>query len=117
MAKEVKEKQTLDEWAKPHEVDDLTMAFPVNVCGTLLPPMALLPEEFQRERSPWCSFAQRIFFGGGAFPNAKLGIDRRNAVRHLRAVLGSFEPSHEHKIAGAGYLFSQWCEGEPPKAA
>jgi hypothetical protein len=36
------------------------------------------------------------------------GIDPAKAMRHLRAILGSFEPKHEHKEAGVAYLMSQW---------
>ena len=99
-------------WDKPHDVD---AAFPANVVGTLLPPMAEIPEEFREHRSEWCAIAMRLFFNGGKLPQVKAGVDAGKAKRHLVAVLGSFEPKHEHKEAGAGWLMSLWYE--LPKSA
>jgi len=36
------------------------------------------------------------------------GIDQNKALRHIKAILGSFEPKHEHKEAAAAYLLSLW---------
>lgn len=57
----------------------------------------------------------KLFFLGGKLPKTKDGIDPAKAKRHLMAVLGSFEPKHEHKEAGAGWLMSMWYES--PKAS
>ncbi len=86
-----------------------------------LPKMKDLPEEFQRERSPFCKSVQTWFFDGAtASPNgitigdksytAKEGVDAQKALAAIRAALGSFEPSHEHKIAGCGFLLSEWFD-------
>ena len=40
----------------------------------------------------------------------KTGIDEAAAKAHLRAILASFEPKHEHKEAGCAYLLSKWFE-------
>lgn len=96
------------DWSKPREVDEVNLVFPANVIGTWLPRWDEIPEEFQRERSSWCQLAQELFFKGGTLPEPKEGIDREMATRHLSTVLRSFQPKHEHKIAGAGWLMSMW---------
>lgn len=102
-------------WHQPHEVDEITLAGKANVVGKLLPPMSEIPVEFHRHTNTWCSFAMSLFFKGGALPKCKDGIDPNKAARHLKAVLGSFEPKYEHKEAGAGWLMSLWYE--QPEAA
>lgn len=98
------------DWSQPQPVTDLDVAFPANVIGRLLPPMEEIPQEFHASSNPWCKIASGLFFSGGHLPKSREGIDRLNASRHLRAVLGSFEPKHEHKEAGAAYLMSLWYE-------
>ena len=97
-------------WDQPHDVDSIAAVLPGSIVGTLLPPMSEIPEEFRERRSEWCVIAMRLFFSGGRFPQVKPGIDADKAGRHLMAVLGSFDPKHEHKEAGAGWLMSMWCE-------
>jgi hypothetical protein len=40
----------------------------------------------------------------------KEGIDRSVAMRHLKCIMSSWEPQHEHKTAGVAYLMSLWFE-------
>lgn len=40
------------------------------------------------------------------------GVDRDMALRALQACLCSFEPKHEHKLAGAAMLLEEWFELE-----
>jgi hypothetical protein len=101
-------------WDNPQEVDLLSSIFPGSVCGTLLPPLDEIPNEFKQRSNLWARKASDLFFNGGQLPNLKPGIDPSAAKGHLSAVLGSFEPAHEHKQAGAGYLMSLWYE--EPKA-
>lgn len=96
------------DWSQPQQISDVMLAFPASVIGTLLPPMSEIPQEFHDSRNPWCKIASDLFFNGGHLPKSRHGVDRNNAARHLRAVLGSFEPKHEHKEAGAAYLMSLW---------
>jgi hypothetical protein len=97
-------------WAQPQQVKDVDIAFPASVVGTLLPPMDEIPKEFLSHSHPWCQFVSKLFFSGGHLPASRKDIDRATAVRHLRCVMGSFEPKHEHKEAGAAYLMSLWYE-------
>lgn len=116
MAKQLKHKSNKAEtapqnkWEHPHEIDDVTAAFPATVTGTLLPAIADIPESFRDFDNAWCDFVEKLFFKGGALPLAKQGIDSRKARRHLMTVLRSFEPKHEDKIFGAAWLMSLWYE-------
>jgi hypothetical protein len=103
----------------PMQVNDVEIAFGGRT-SELLPAYDTLPEEFQRERSPWCRLVDDWFFSGltkerAALLITKPGVDRVEAFRHLRAVMGSFEPKHEHKVAGVAWLMSEWFESIPPK--
>lgn len=101
----------MTDYSTPHYVSDLDAAFPPDVSGTLLPDFKSLPDEFMKwHTNPWCDTVEQLFFNGGDMPPLKDGISKAMAVRHLSTVLRSFEPQHEHKIAGAGYLLSLWCK-------
>jgi hypothetical protein len=93
------------------EVDDATVAFPAQVIGELLPPMADIPEEFP-SRAEFEGVACRWFFLGLKKPvfYPKEGVDPKKAFRVLQACIGSYEPKHEHKITGVAYLMSEWFE-------
>jgi len=83
-----------------------------------LPKWDDIPEEFQRKWSdhnhPWCGLVSQWFFEGldvnaaGLVP--KEGIDQEKALKALNAILRSWAPKHEHKIAGTAYLMSQWFD-------
>jgi hypothetical protein len=102
--------KTKNKWDTPKMPSTVDIAFPANVIGTYLPEWKDIPETF---REDWvyekhCKKAQDIFFSGGTI-DWKKGIDEQAATKHFRTVLGSYEPKHEHKIAGAGYLLSLWA--------
>jgi hypothetical protein len=76
----------------------------------LLPAEADIPKEFFKFNNKWNQLANTVFFKGldSSILTPKKGIDKTQALLHIRSVLRSFEPSHEHKAAGAAYLFSEW---------
>jgi hypothetical protein len=90
------------------EITDLDMAF-----GTTkgLPDYATIPDEFKRgPHNKWVKFVSEAFFSGAK--NIEVtpidGISPGAAFRHIKAMLASFEPRHEHKEAGAAFLMSQY---------
>lgn len=98
----------------PLPVTDVQLAFPANVLD-LMPDYEAIPEDFRRDRGearPWVKLQRRWFFRGllGVPIRARDGIDRKQALRHLSAIQGSFEPKHEHKEAAVAYLASLWLE-------
>jgi len=95
---------------QPTPVSDLQMAFPGSL-GDLLPPEQQIPSEFWDGQTPWNQLTSRWFFHGlkGTFV-PKPGIDLELALRHIKTILGSFEPQHEHKEAAVAYLMSLWFE-------
>lgn len=86
-------------------------------CGRIdfVPKMADLPDEFQDFiHNKSCKIAAKLFYGGGRLPDHGLaprdGVDAGRATQAVGALLASFEPKHEHKMAAAGYLIDQWFE-------
>lgn len=79
------------------------------------PKMSDVPDEFHDFfYNKHCKIAAKLFFSGGRLEDHGLapreGVDTGKAVRALGALLGSFEPKHEHKMSMAGYLIDQWFE-------
>ncbi len=97
-------------WTLPTDVDDIMLAFPAGVVSNLMPPMDEIPSEFRNHSmSGWNRWQAEWFFNGlKELPVAKDGVDQHLAIRHLKAIQGSFEPKHEHKEAAVAYLASLW---------
>lgn len=107
---------TLAEPYLPQEVTDVELAFPAYV-GKFLPPANTIPNEFctlsfmGRGQPEWCEIVNQWFAKGlpaevEFYPVE--GIDPELAFRHLRAIMGSYEPKHEYKVAAVAYLLSLW---------
>jgi hypothetical protein len=101
---------------KPVPLKDVELAFPAEGLR-LLPKWEIIPEEFKQGgsfRNTWVRIVDEMFFGmkGGVAEQYAMepveGIDFEAASRHLQAALRSFQPKHEHKIAGVAYLSSLW---------
>lgn len=110
--------ETATDWSKPQPVEDVLLAFPARVAH-LMPPREeceqALHEMPDRGRG-WIEFQQRWFYEGLS-PDTEFelreGVDPATALRHLKAIQGSFEPKHEHKEAAVAYLASLWFEAPP----
>lgn len=93
------------------EVEFAKMVFPANVLD-MMPPYQEIPDEFKRSSNPWARIVSAWFFKG--FDTRRLtpkeGIDKQKALCHIRTVLGSWEPKHEHKEAGCAFLLNEWFE-------
>lgn len=95
------------------EVTNAEIAFPTTVP---LPAWDDIPEEMRRNwhNDPWCNIVSSIFFNGGKLTDfgltPKKGVDLDKAMRVIRACLGSWEPSHEHKTAGVAFMLSEWFD-------
>jgi len=98
------------------EIDDATLAFDASV-RHLMPPQSDIPDEFRFSipaKNKWNRLFNDWFFLGltSLELTPKEGVDQDKALRHIRAVMGSYEPKHEHKEAAVAYLFSEWFEDE-----
>lgn len=104
---------------EPKDVSDVDLAFPAKVIELgLLPKWDNIPEEFKDPNNEWNLLASKIFCLGSKPLRFKEGVDRLKAMRHLLACLKSFQPQHEHKTAGVGWLLSHWMDEakhEPPE--
>lgn len=96
---------------KPIKVHDAEIAFGGKM-QSLLPAMADIPEEFRKGNSKWNQVVSDWMFSGikDCQWKPKEGIDPNEAIRHIKAIMVSFEPKHEHKEAGCAYLLSQFFD-------
>lgn len=99
------------EWHEPKVVSNVDIAFGGSM-KDLLPPWNTIPKEFQDEKTPWNKLAVSWWCGklARATFTPKDGIDALKAKAHIRAILVSFDPSTEHKMAGCAWLMSLWFE-------
>jgi hypothetical protein len=96
---------------KPIPVNDAMYAFPANVVGVMLPEWDDIPKDFQdwNGRNKWIKRADNWFCQGIENPpEAQEGFNKKEVYRHLSCCMRSFQPKHEHKIAGVAYLMSLW---------
>jgi len=107
-------------WKQPHKFSDVDRAFPAHVLEHL-PPWEDIPQEYKDDSNPACAvahrwFSDRLFTGPEAkekgFPImiTKDGIEggARAVFYHIDTILRSYQPKHEHKIAGIAMLIDQW---------
>lgn len=82
-----------------------------------LPKWENIPDEFKVNypEHPGVTMAAQWFYGtlaGAKLPPVREGVNEIEAMRVIRAILVSFEPKHEHKMAGVGYLINEWWDLE-----
>ena len=79
-----------------------------------LPTRDEIPKEFFEHEDPWRNIAADWFFEGGTLNSLGLtikpGVDKQAAVSTLQTLLESRAFEHNHKMAGVGYLISQWFD-------
>jgi hypothetical protein len=94
------------------EVDNISMAFGVGALE-LMPAYKDIPDAF-KQHSFWSDLVAGWFLAGleNLDLKPKDGVNKNLALRHIKAILGSFEPKHEHKEAGIAFLLSEWFEEE-----
>lgn len=86
-------------------------AFPTSIRG-MMPEYKDIPREFTNGGTKWNELVSAMFFLGLKKLELKPrpGVDKDKAMRHIKYILGSWEPKHEHKEAGAAFLFNEWFE-------
>lgn len=107
-----------DGYDQPMVVDDVLYAFPGHL-DRLLPTYDSIPEEFRVRENQWHKFVHDWFFRGWPEDRdlfTREDVDPEIAFRHLHTIMKSFEPKHEHKIAGVAWLMSRWYAAIRPKA-
>jgi hypothetical protein len=78
----------------------------------LMPKYEDIPKEFKQMSNKWNRIFNEWFFKGAAQAEyiAKDGVDAEKALRHIRAIMVSFDPKHEHKEAAVAFLLCEWFE-------
>lgn len=102
----------------PKELTALDVAFGVGA-EKIMPPYSQIPDEFKRGRTKWNDLVNDWFYCGVSDLEVtpKEGIDKQKALLNIRAIIGSFEPKHEHKEAACAYLLSLWFDNPTWKQA
>lgn len=95
----------------PQEVDKVLYVFPARVIGTLLPEQEAIPEDVPHVWSHFIGYWFAAIYTGKGLPadtefHAKGDFSAEKAYRHVDACMRSYEPKHEHKMAGCAYLAS-----------
>jgi hypothetical protein len=93
------------------EITNLDLAFGGGDIKKLMPLYADIPAEFKRHHgTKWNRLTSDWFFCGVKNLDLKPrdGVETSKALRHIKAILSSFEPKHEHKEAGVAFLLDQW---------
>lgn len=98
------------------KVSRIEMAFPAHVADM----MPSYEECKDMHHTPWAKTASTWFFSGINIKSAKPkeGVNQDEALAHIKCILGSWEPKHEHKEAAVAYLLREWFdefEVEPAK--
>lgn len=101
----------MSKFDQPMDIDAATAAFPGSV-RNLMPPFSEL-REYDNGRKWGNRLFSDWFYSGiesldGLIP--KEGIDKAKALRHIRTVMGSWEPKHEHKEAAVAFFFDKWFD-------
>lgn len=91
------------------KVDGLDVSF-----GNIkhMPKYQDVPQNFKDHHDPYHKIVSNWFFQGldESKIKAREGVDRRDALLNIKAILRSYEPKHEHKIAGCAMLLAEWFE-------
>jgi len=93
-----------------------------------MPRYGEVPEEFKNRGNAFVDAVSTWFFSGASRDGDALvigknrfepkdGVNADKALAAIRAVLGSFEPKHEHKEAACAFMLSEWFDLSPSKAA
>ncbi len=90
---------------EPKKLTALEVAFPASVKHLMPPDGTDVPDWADKLAAKW-------FYSGLNTSElvTRPGINRTDALNHLAAILGSFEPRHEDKMYAAGALLAEWFE-------
>lgn len=77
------------------------------------PPENTIPVEFHRHNNRYAEAVSTLFFRGGRLSDFGLNWKNPRNVQYsivLRALLSSFDPSHNHKTAAVAWFLSEHTE-------
>lgn len=99
----------------PEQVNEFTEAKKIFGSTKYLPANDDIPEAFKSflgsgEARPYVQMVNSMFFGD-KMPEYEMsindGFSKEQVIKCIRAHLTSWEPKHEHKIAGVAYMLSK----------
>jgi len=108
----------MNDFEYPSEISPVEAAFPTRV-DHLVPSYEELRGTPYRNGDNWGNrlFSDWFYFGlksaDGLIP--RQGVDKQKALVHIKTVMRSWDPKHEHKEAGCAFLFDKWFDGDQSK--
>jgi hypothetical protein len=91
------------------ELTDADLAF-----GSIkhMPKYSEVPDRFKNDYDPVVILIREWFYKGLDVSKIKPrnGVDQNKALKAIHAIMQSWEPKHEHKMAGCAMLLDQWFE-------
>ena len=102
-----KKEEPSDGMFLPQEVSNADIVFPAGV-RHLMPPLGGEPGPSKKA----INFVDIWFYIGvpGLKFSTKPGIDPKMAIRHMKCIMGSFQPKHEHKVEAVARLADMWFD-------
>ena len=75
----------------------------------MMPAYKDIPEDFPN-RAKYARAITLWFFQGadGMKFTPREGVNEMEALAHIACIINSFEPKHEHKVAGCAWLLNEW---------
>lgn len=98
--------------AFPLQVTDAEFALGSADLERLLPSLEDMPAELLEPGNPWRQLSERVLDSGISTDHQFIhsdGIDTREALRHIGAVMQS-AGDDQRKIGGVAYLMSRWFQ-------
>jgi len=104
---------TLNEFDQPKEISDTDIAF--GCVKGLMPKYDDIPAKFNcyTGEQSWANqlFMDWFYCGLKSLSlQPREGINKDKALRHIKTIMSSFEPKHEHKVATCAFLLDKWFE-------
>ena len=105
---------SLDKIPELNQVDMAFLAHPFDWLPDWKSIASTKQEALDWQNSDWGKYVSRMFFQGVSAPTViKEGVkeeDAKKAWMVVRAALGSYATSHEHKVSGCAWILSQFYE-------
>lgn len=94
------------------EVSGAELVFPGDRIVSLVPKYEDIAEELKLRHHPGQKFAADAFYYGikSADLKPREGVETKKAMRAIKAILGCFGFTHEHKMAAVAWYMNEWFE-------
>jgi hypothetical protein len=95
----------------PKKISQAELIFGAKNMNEMMPPYDKIDRK-ALDKTNTVSFIENWFFSGIKIIKLtpRPGIDTNEAISHIKSIMSSFAPKHEHKTYGCAYLMDLWFE-------